>query len=313
MKNFTSFKDITDFQSLLKTAQEVKENPFSFKKEGENKTIGLIFFNPSLRTRMSTQKAALNIGMQVMVMNVQQDSWNIEFEDGSVMNGNTQEHIKELVQVVSQYCDVIGIRTFPKLENKEEDYQEKVLKAFIEHSNIPIVSLESATLHPLQSFADYLTIQEKTKKKKPKVVLSWAPHPKKLPQAVANSFLEWMKDTDVDLVITHPKGMELSEKYTKGIEITNSQDEALKDADFVYTKNWSSFSNYGNTTDENKWQITKEKMSLTDNGHFMHCLPIRRNVVASDEVIDGKQSLVLKQAKNREIAAQAVLIELLKS
>jgi len=308
MKHFTSVHDVEYPQSLVQQTLEVKANARR-SEIGRNKTLALIFFNPSLRTRLSTQKAATNLGMDVIVMNISKDGWNIEFEDGSVMDGSTQEHIKDAVQVISGYCDIMGVRTFPNLKDLQEDYQEKVLKKFVEHANVPVISLESATLHPLQSLTDLATIAE-SKIQKPNVVLSWAPHPKALPQAVPNSFLQWITKTDADVTLTHPKGYELCEDFTGGVAITNDQQEALAGADFVYTKSWSSYSQYGQTPSvEDDWTVSQQKMNLTNNGQFMHCLPIRRNVVATDEVID--QSLVFEQAKNREFAAQAVLQKLL--
>jgi N-succinyl-L-ornithine transcarbamylase len=251
--------------------------------------------------------------MHVMVMNLQSDGWSIELEDGTIMNQGSQEHIKEAAAVISQYCDIIGIRTFPSLKNREEDYQEKVLQKFIAYATVPIVSLESATLHPLQSFADALTIEEHKNKQKPKVVLSWAPHPKALPQAVANSFVQWMKHASVDLVITNPIGFDLAPEFTSGVTIEHDQEEALKDADFVYAKNWSSYDNYGQIgARKEDWIIDNEKMKLTRNAKFMHCLPVRRNVVVSDAVIDAENSLVIAQANNRTYAAQTVLLNLLK-
>ena len=271
-----------------------------------------MFFNPSLRTRLSTHKAAMNLGMNVMVMNLNTDGWSIELEDGTIMNEGTQEHIKEAAGVISQYCDIIGIRTFASLNDKTKDYDEEIINKFIKHALVPVISLESATLHPLQSFSDLITIDEAKTKVKPKVVLTWAPHPKRLPQAVANSFVEWMSKTDVDLVVANPKGFDLSPEFTKGIEVTHNQDDALKNADFVYTKNWSSFDNYGEIgTEFDDWLVTKEKMDLTNDGKFMHCLPVRRNVVVSDDVIDSENSLVLQQANNRVYAAQTVLLKIL--
>lgn len=314
MKQFTSIKDVSDLSELLGLAKQVKQNPYAYKETGQNKTMGLLFFNPSLRTRLSTQKAAMNLGMQVMVLNLNQDSWQIEFQDGTVMNQTSQEHIKEAAGVISQYCDIIGIRTFPKLQDREDDYNETVLKKFLQYVSVPVVSLESATLHPLQSFADLLTIEEQKTKTKPKVVLTWAPHPKALPQAVANSFVEWMQQADVDLVVTNPPGFDLSPIFTKQVKIIHNQDKALEGADFVYAKNWSSFENYGHKADGlDDWMITKQKMDLTDNAKFMHCLPVRRNVVVSDEVLDSDQSLVLEQANNRVFAAQAVLLKMLQN
>ena len=313
MKQFTSIKDISDINELLSLSKKVKQAPLAYKSFGKDKTLGLLFFNPSLRTRLSTQKAAMNLGMNVMVMNLNDDGWSIEFEDRAIMNDGTQEHIKEAAGVISQYCDIIGIRTFASLKNKQEDYQEEIINKFIKNATVPVVSLESATLHPLQSFADVITIEEHKTKAKPKVVLTWAPHPKVLSQAVANSFVEWMAQTDVELVIANPKGFDLALEFTKGIEVTHNQDEALKEADFVYAKNWSSYEAYGKIgISFNDWTITKEKMSLTDNGKFMHCLPVRRNVVVSDDVIDSENSLIINQANNRTFAAQTVLLKMLK-
>jgi N-succinyl-L-ornithine transcarbamylase len=312
MKKFTSIKDINSIKELLYLSEIVKKNPFDFKSYGENKTLGLLFFNPSLRTRLSTQKAALNLGMNVMVINLNNDGWSIELEDGTIMNQGTQEHIKEAAGVISQYCDIIGIRTFASLSNKAEDYNEEILNKFIKYASVPVVSLESATLHPLQSFADIITIEEHKKVAKPKVVLSWAPHPKSLPQAVANSFVEWMKKADVELVITNPEGFDLSNSFREGVKVVHNQDEALLGADFVYAKNWSSYDDYGKIgTEFDYWTITKEKMDLTNDGKFMHCLPVRRNLVVSDDVIDSKNSLVLQQANNRTYAVQTVLLKML--
>jgi N-succinyl-L-ornithine transcarbamylase len=314
MKNFTSRKDIKDIKSLLSLAQEVKKNPFGFKAFGENKTLGLLFFNPSLRTRLSTQKAAMNLGINVMVMNLNNDGWSIELNDGTVMDQGTQEHIKDAAGVISQYCDIIGVRTFASLTDKEGDYQESILNKFIANASVPVISLESATLHPLQSFADLLSIEENKVSPKPKVVLTWAPHPRALPQAVSNSFVEWMKEADVELVITHPKGYELSEKFTKEVTINYDQEDAFKNADFIYAKNWSSYADYGQKKEVSKnWMVTQQKMNLTNNGKFMHCLPIRRNVIATDEVLDSPNSLILEQANNRTYAAQAVLLKLLQN
>ena len=314
MKNFTSRKDVKDIKSLLSLAQEVKKNPFGFKSFGENKTLGLLFFNPSLRTRLSTQKAAMNLGMNVMVMNINNDGWAIELNDGTVMDKGTQEHIKDAAGVISQYCDIIGIRTFASLTNREEDYQETILTKFIANATVPVISLESATLHPLQSFADLLSIEENKISVKPKVVLTWAPHPRALPQAVSNSFVQWMQEADVELVITHPKGYELSKEFTKGLTINNNQEDAFKNADFIYAKNWSSYTEYGQKKEVTEdWTVTQQKMDLTNNGKFMHCLPIRRNVIATDEVLDATNSLILEQANNRTYAAQAVLLNLLQN
>lgn len=293
---------------LVQQALHLQQTP-SYSSVGENKTLGLIFFNPSLRTRMSTQKAAFNLGMKVMVMNINKDSWNIEFEDGSIMDGTSQEHIRDAVEVVSGYCDIIGVRSFATLTNRQEDYEERVLSKFLEHASVPVVSLESATLHPLQSVADLTTIAG-SNISRPKVVLSWAPHPKALPQAVANSFLQWITHTDAQVIVAHPPGYELSENFTGKVQVTHDQQQAFTGADFIYAKNWSSYTDYGQTPPvEEDWTIDSDKMNLTNQAGFMHCLPIRRNVVATDDVIDN--SLVYQQAKNREFAAQAVLQNLL--
>lgn len=312
MMNFTSVKDISNMEAWLKKALEIKANPFAYKEFGQNKTLGLIFLNPSLRTRLSTQKAAMNLGMNVMVMNLGTEGWSIEMTDGTVMDQGSQEHIKEAAGVISQYCDIIGIRTFAELKNRDEDYSEKVLTKFIQSARVPVVSLESATLHPLQSLADLITIEEQKKVTRPKAVLSWTPHPRALPQAVANSFVEWMKQADVELVITNPEGFDLASEFTDGVPVIHNQDEALAGADFVYAKNWSSFENYGqNAPNLTDWTISQAKMDLTNNGKFMHCLPVRRNVVVTDDVIDSENSLVLEQANNRTYAAQTVLLKML--
>lgn len=314
MKHFTTVHDVFNIDQLVQEAIELKKNPYAFSEIGKNKTLGLIFMNPSLRTRLSTQKAGMNLGMNVMVMNIDKEGWALELEDGAVMNGSAVEHIKDAAAVMGQYCDIIGIRCFPTLLNKEEDYAENVLLKFMEYCKVPIVSLESATLHPLQSLADLITIKEQwIENRKPKVVLTWAPHIKALPQAVANSFSEWMVKAEVEFVITHPKGYELCEDYTKGTKICHNQDEALKDADFIYVKNWSTYQDYGKiiNTDSN-WMLTCDKLKLTNNAKVMHCLPVRRNVELSDEVLDSKNSLVIEQAQNRLFAAQAVLKQLLK-
>jgi N-succinyl-L-ornithine transcarbamylase len=312
MRHFTSVKDVDDVYGLVKSALELKKDPLKYKELGRNKTIGLIFFNPSLRTRLSTQKAAHNLTLRVMEMNVGQDSWSIEFRDDVVMDANTTEHIKEAAAVMGQYCDIIGIRAFPSLNDKESDYKEEIISKFIKYSGVPLISLESATLHPLQSFADLITIEELKKKERPKVVLTWAAHPKALPQAVPNSFAEWMLRANVDFVITHPEGYELDEKFTNGAKITHDQNEALKGADFVYAKNWSSYEYYGNILSKDKsWMITKEKMDLTNDGKFMHCLPVRRNVEVADAVLDSPSSVVIHEAGNRVWSAQAVMKKIL--
>ncbi|MFV0162771.1 N-acetylornithine carbamoyltransferase [Empedobacter falsenii] len=322
MKQFTSVYDVANIDELLKTALEIKANPFAQQEVGKNKTIGLIFFNPSLRTRLSSIKAAYNLGANAWVLNAGADSWTLEMADGAVMNGDSQEHIKEAIQVMSAYCDVLGVRTFPKLVDRNEDYNEIMFNKVKELSSVPVVSLESATLHPLQSFADLITIAEKTgytpgtqSTKKVKVVMTWAPHPRRLPQAVPNSFAQWFSKVDwVDFTIVQPKGLELDPKFTEGATIAYDQDEALKDADFVYAKNWSSYENYGQANGGDKdWEITMDKMSLTNNGKFMHCLPVRRNVVVSDEVLDSDHSIVIDEATNRIYSAQTVFHEILKN
>jgi len=307
MKNFTSALDVKNIKKLVKTGLKLKKKPLKHICLGLDKTLVLLFFNPSLRTRLSTQKAALNLGMNVIVMNANQ-GWKFEFEDGVIMNTDKAEHIKEAAKVISQYADIIGIRTFPSLTDKEQDYQDFIFNKFIEHATVPIVSLESAILHPLQSLADMITIAEHKKTKKPKVVLSWAPHPKALPQAVANSFAEWTLASNYDLTITHPKGYELSERFTKGASIEYDQAKAFEGADFIYTKNWSSFNNYGQIlVEDSSWIVNSKKMALTNDGKFMHCLPVRRNVVVTGKVLDSPAALVIEQANNRTYAAQAVL------
>lgn len=313
MKHFTTVHDVKDVDKLIGDAIALKKNPFGFQKLGHNKTIGLVFMNPSLRTRLSTQKAAMNLGMNVMVMNADKDGWALEFNDGAVMNGATVEHIKDAAAVMGSYCDIIGIRCFPGLVDRKEDYSEKVLLKFLKHAKAPLVSLESATLHPLQSLADMITIRESWKQpNRPKVVLTWAPHIKALPQAVANSFAEWALKTNAEVVITHPEGYELCEDYTRGAAIVNDQQKALKGADFVYVKNWSSYEQYGKVlTPGDGWMLTKEKLKATNNAKVMHCLPVRRNLELSDEVLDSANSLVQQQAVNRVFAAQAVLRNML--
>ncbi len=315
MKQFISANDVTDMEALLQEAITLKKQPYNFAHLGKNKTLGLIFMNPSLRTRLSTQKAATNLGMQVMAMNIDKDGWTLELQEGSVMNGTTVEHIKDAAAVMGLYCDIIGIRSFPSLKNKEDDYNEVFLHKFFQYCRVPVVSLESATLHPLQSFADLITIKENWHQAgKPKVVLTWAPHIKPLPQAVANSFAQWMGRAEVDFVITHPVGFELAEQFTVNASITHNQNEALEGADFVYVKNWSAYTDYGKTLDNaNSWMLTPKQMEQTNTAKIMHCLPVRRNLELSDVLIDGPDSLVLQQANNRLFAAQAVLKKMLTS
>lgn len=311
MTHFTALSDVTDPHLLVQEALKLKENPLAFDQLGKGKTLVMLFFNPSLRTRLSTQKAAYNLGLSVISMNAAQ-GWQLEFEDGIIMNTNKAEHIKEAAAVISQYADIIGIRTFPSLTDKAKDYQDFILHQFMKHASVPVISLESAIRHPLQSLADLITIAEHKTVEKPKVVLSWAPHPKALPQAVANSFIEWIQATEVDLVITHPEGYELSPEFTKDTPIEYDQKKAVEGADFVYTKNWSTYEPYGKIKNQSAdWMITPEKMALTNNGKFMHCLPVRRNVVVADEVLDSPNSLVIQQANNRTYAAQVVLKRIL--
>lgn len=308
MKNFLNVHDVKNAEQLAQQAISLKENRFAHKKLGENKTMVLLFLNSSLRTRISTQKAAQNLGMNTIVLNLGQDSWQMEYEDGAIMNGNTAEHIKEGAAVISEYADIIGIRAFPTLTDRERDYSEYVLHKFLENVKVPVVNMESATVHPLQSLTDLMTIREHTRKDKPKVVLSWAPHIKPLPQCVANSFAEWMNHSDVELVITHPEGYELNEQFSGKASIIYNQEEAFNEADFIYAKNWSSYSEYGKIIGNHAdWMISDKKMQLTNNAKFMHCLPTRRNVEIADDVLDADYSLVIQQAANREFAAQAVL------
>jgi len=312
MEHFISLNDIKAPEQLLKKALNYQQHPLADHSLGKHKTLGLLFFNSSLRTRLSMQKAAANLGLNCLVLNVEKDSWQLEFEDGVIMNANKAEHIKEAAAVISQYCDLLGIRAFAQLDSKEKDYAETIINAFKTYASIPIINMESATLHPLQSLADWMTIEDNKPIHRPKIVLSWAPHPRALPQAVANSFLEWGQVMDADIVVTHPKGYELSEQFATNYTIEYDQTKALKDADFVYVKNWSSFKAYGqvlNTSSE--WTIDAKKMAITNKGKFMHCLPIRRNVVATDAVLDAPTALCIQQAHNRVPAAQAVLAELL--
>ena len=311
LQNYISINDIDNLNLWIDEALELKKNPLTNINLGKNKTLGLLFFNSSLRTRLSTQKAAQNLGMHVIVMNVSGDAWGIEFEDGAIMNGTTAEHIKEAASVVSQYCDVIAVRAFPSLSDKEKDESEYVLQSFVKYATVPIVNMESATGHPLQGFTDAITIKENSIKKKPKVVLSWAPHVKALPHAVANSFVETMQKMEVDFVIANPEGYNLNPKITKNTPIYHNQNEALKDADFVYVKNWSSYENYGQVLNiDSNWMITKEKIG---EAKFMHCLPVRRNVVVEDAVLDSENSIVIQQANNRTVAAQLVLKKILEN
>jgi N-succinyl-L-ornithine transcarbamylase len=314
MKLFSSVNDVTDIKALVAEALALKKNPYAHQHLGKNKTLGLVFLNPSLRTRMSTQKAALNLGMNVMVLNIDKEGWALELRDNVVMNGTTVEHIREAAAVMGQYVDIIGVRSFPGLKDREEDYTEVVFNKFVEFCGVPLVSLESATRHPLQSLADLVTIEELKTKARPKVVLTWAPHIKPLPQAVPNSFAEWMCKADVDFTITHPAGYELCTDFTQGATITHNQDEALADADFIYVKNWSAYEPYGQIFPGNEdWMLTNDKLKITNDAKVMHCLPVRRNLELSAEVLDGPSSIVVHEASNRVWAAQAVLKQMLEA
>jgi N-succinyl-L-ornithine transcarbamylase len=314
MKLFSSVNDVTDINALVKEALTLKQNPYAHQQLGKNKTLALVFLNPSLRTRMSTQKAALNLGMNVMVLNIDKEGWALELRDGVIMDGSTVEHIREAAGVMGQYADIIGVRSFPGLRNREEDYSEMIFNKFVEFCKVPVVSLESATRHPLQSLADLVTITELKTTERPKVVLTWAPHIKPLPQAVPNSFAEWMCKADVDFTIVQPKGYELCADFTQGAKITYDQNEALAGADFIYVKNWSAYEPYGNILGKNEeWMLTTEKLKATNDAKVMHCLPVRRNLELSDEILDGPNSIVVHEAGNRVWAAQAVLKQMLES
>ena len=315
MKNFISVHDVPDIDALVKKALRYKADPYADIALGQYKKIGLLFLNPSLRTRISTQVAARNLGMEPIVLNVDKDGWALEFGEGAIMDGITVEHIKDAAPVLGSYLDILCIRTFPSLKSREGDYAETVIKQFIKYAGVPVVSLESATLHPLQSLADIITIEEVYSIVRPKIVLTWAPHIKPLPQCVANSFAQWVNAYgNADFVITHPEGYDLSEKFTKGAIIIANQQEALAGADFVYVKNWSSFEDYGAMPGDNSnWMLDNEKLAVTNSAKIMHCLPVRRNVELSDEVLDGPNSLVTQQAGNRVWAAQAVLADILNS
>jgi N-succinyl-L-ornithine transcarbamylase len=310
--NYLSINDIDNLKEWVRDAIELKKDPLKFQDIGKNKTIGLLFFNNSLRTRLSTQKAALNLGMNPVVMNFNSESWTLEFEDGTLMDKGKSEHVKEAARVISLFCDVIAIRAFASLTNKENDRLEQVLNSFVKYATVPIINMESSIGHPLQALADAITLHENLPAHKPKVVLSWAPHPKALSHAVANSFVEMMQNQDVDFVITHPEGYELDNKITKEIPIEYNQNKAFENADFIYVKNWSSYNDYGKVLSQDKnWMITKEKMERTNKGKFMHCLPVRRNIVVTDAVLDGENSLVIEQANNRTYSVQIVLKKIL--
>jgi len=314
MRHFTGVKDIGDLKLALEKAKYVKENPFADQALGKNKTLLMIFFNSSLRTRLSTQKAGLNLGMNVIVLDINQGAWKLETERGVIMDGDKTEHILEAIPVMGSYCDIIGVRSFAQFQSKEDDYNEVILNQFIEYSGRPVFSMEAATRHPLQSFADLITIEEYKKTLRPKVVLTWAPHPKPLPQAVANSFCEWMNATDYEFVITHPEGYELDEKFVGNAKVEYDREKAYKDADFIYAKNWSAYRdpNYGKVINKDmSWTVDAKKMALTNNAYFMHCLPVRRNMIVTDEVIESPQSIVIPEAANRVVSAQVALKEIL--
>lgn len=312
MKSFVHVSDIGPLEAALAEAREVKETPFAWKHLGENKTIILIFFNSSLRTRLSSQKAATNLGMNPIVLNVNGDSWKLETEMGVVMDGDKPEHLREAIPVIGSYCDIIGVRSFAGLQDREFDYNETIINQFIKYSGKPVISLESATVHPCQAFADLITIEEYKKVKRPKVVLTWAPHPKALPQAVPNSFAEWMNAADVDFVITNPEGYDLAPEFVGNAKIERDQMKAFEGADFIYAKNWSSFEHYGQVISKDMdWTVGERQMAVTNNAFFMHCLPVRRNMIVSDSVIDSPQSIVIPEAANRVVSAQVVMKRML--
>lgn len=308
MRHFTSVHDLPSLSLALKTAFDVKRNPFADQNLGKNKTMILLFFNSSLRTRLSTQRAAMNLGMNTMVLDVNESAWKLETERGVIMDGDKPEHLLEAIPVIGSYADVIGVRAFAQLKNRDEDYSEKIINQFIKYSGTPIVSMEAATRHPLQSFADLVTIEEFKKIDKPKIVLTWAPHPRALPQAVANSFIEWIRAANYELVVTHPKGYELAPEFMGDLKPEYNQMKAFEGADFIYAKNWSSYNDYGQITNKDMdWCVTNRQMAVTNKAKFMHCLPVRRNMIVSDEVIESENSIVIPEAANRVVSAQAVL------
>lgn len=314
MYHFTNVHDLGDLKNAVKEALEVKANRFGYKELGKDKTLMMVFFNSSLRTRLSTQKAATNLGMNVIVLDINQGAWKLETERGVIMDGDKSEHLLEAIPVMGCYCNVIGVRAFARFENKADDYEEKILAEFMQHSGRPVFSMEAATRHPLQSFADLITIEEYKTRERPKVVLTWAPHPKALPQAVPNSFAEWMNETDYEFVITHPEGYELDPKFTGKAKIEYNQRKAFDGADFIYAKNWSAYAdpNYGKIINTDRsWTVDTEKMALTNQAYFMHCLPVRRNMIVTDDVIESPRSVVIPEAANREISAQVVIKRIL--
>ena len=319
MRSFFHVQDIGNLDEALKEALEVKKNPFAWKHLGTDKTIILVFFNNSLRTRLSSQKAALNLGMNPIVLNVNGDSWKLETEMGVVMDGDKSEHLREAIPVIGSFCDIIGVRSFAGLTDREKDYGEEILRQFIEYSGRPVISLESATVHPCQAFADLITIEEHKEKKRPKVVMTWAPHPRALPQAGPNSFAEWMNAADVDFVITHPEGYELDPRFVGDAKVEYDQMKAFEGADFIYAKNWScpgvtNPADYGKILSKDMgWTVDAKHMAVTNNAQFLHCLPVRRNMIVSDEVIDSPRSLVIPEAANRVVSAQVVMKRMLES
>ena len=316
MKTYTNVKDLGNLQEAVKEAIEIKNNRFGYKQLGENKTLLMVFFNSSLRTRLSSQKAGMNLGMNTIVLDINQGAWKLETERGVVMDGDKTEHLLEAIPVMGCYCDIIGVRAFAQFESKEFDYQETILNQFIQYSGKPVFSMEAATGHPLQAFADLITIEEYKKTARPKVVLTWAPHPKALPQAVPNSFADFMNEADVEFVITHPKGYELDEKFVRGARVEYDQMKAFEEADFIYAKNWAAYQdpNYGKIlSSDRSWTVDSAHMAVTNNAFFMHCLPVRRNMIVTDDVIESPQSIVIPEAANREISAQVVIKRLLEN
>ena len=314
MRHFTSVNQLGNWQDAYAAAKYIKENPFADQELGRNKTLLLVFFNNSLRTRLSTQKAGLNLGMNVIVLDIAHGAWKLETERGVIMDGDKSEHLLEAIPVMGCYADIIGVRSFARFESKEDDYNEVILNQFIKYSGKPVFSMEAAIRHPLQTYADIITIEEHKRKACPKVVMTWAPHPKALPQAVPNSFIEGMKLTGWDFVVANPEGYDLAPEFTEGVTVTHDQDEALRGADFVYAKNWASYEDYGRVLSmDRRWTVTREKMALTDNAYFLHCLPVRRNMIVSDAVIDSPDSLVIEEAANRVVSAQTVLKQILQS
>ncbi|RNC84348.1 MAG: N-acetylornithine carbamoyltransferase [Balneola sp.] len=314
MNHFLSSKDLPNLSDALLEVKEVKANPFAWRELGKNKSICLLFLNPSLRTRLSSQRAAQNLGLDTVVLDINSGGWKLEFEDGTVMDGDSAEHIKEAASVIGSYFDIVAIRAFASLKDKQADYAEQTLNAFVSYCGVPVVNMESSTGHPLQAFADLITIDQYKETDRPKVVLTWAPHPRALPQAVANSFVEWMSIANVDLTVTHPEGYELAPEYMHGLTPEYDQNKAFEGADFIYAKNWSSFSEYGQVlTKDSSWMVSSDKMNLTNNAKFMHCLPVRRNVVVQDSVLDSTQSIVIEEAANRIVSMQTVLKKILEA